>query len=120
MRIPVRPIVFVLAGFVALSAQAQLLGPTWESNISLKQEDIDIIHQTVNQNVHGKATGTTASWSGADTGNSGTIKLLKKFTVRSMQCEEVGYTIMTSTRAVPAEHYVLRSCLQSDGTWKII
>ena len=76
----------------------------FESNITLKQDDIDLIHQTVDQKIHGKPVGTTASWSNPNTGNSGTIKLLKKHTVRGLRCEKVGYTLMTTTRAVPAEH----------------
>ncbi len=120
MSIPIKPIVLILAGLASPSVQAQLLGPTWESNITLKQDDIDLIHQTVNNQVHGKAVGTTASWSNPNTGNAGTIKLLKKFAVRNMRCEEVGYTLTTTTRAVSPEHYQFNSCLQPDGTWKII
>jgi surface antigen len=120
MSIQIRPIVLTVALFASLSAQAQGLFLGFESNITLKQDDIDLIHQTVDQKIHGKPIGTTASWRNPNTGNSGTIKLLKKFTVRGLRCEEVAYTLMTTTSAVPPEHYVLDSCLQPDGTWKIL
>ena len=120
MSIPIKPIVLIVALFASQSSQAQGLMLGFESNITLKQDDIDLIHQTVDQKINGKPVGTTASWSNPNTGNSGTITLLKKHTVRGLRCEKVGYTLMTTTRPVPPEHYVLDSCLQPDGTWKIL
>jgi surface antigen len=111
-------VVLILAGLASPRAQAQLLGPAWESNITLKQGDIDLIHQTVNTRIHGKPAGTTASWSNPTTGNAGTIKLLKKFSKGNLHCEQVAYTLTTTTKAVEPEHYVLNSCLTPDG-WKI-
>jgi hypothetical protein len=44
----VGPIVLVLTGLLSAPAQAQLLlGPAWESNITLTQDDLDLIHRTV-------------------------------------------------------------------------
>jgi len=120
MSIPIKPLVLIAASFVGTAAHAQLLGLGWESNITLTQEDINLIRQTVSQQIHGKAVGTTASWSNPSSKNSGTIKLLKKFNARNMRCEEVGYTLQTTAMAVPPEHYELNSCLQPDGTWKIL
>jgi surface antigen len=120
MSVPIKPIILIVTLMASLSARAQLMGLGFESNISLKQDDINLIHQTVDQQVHGKPVGTTASWRNPSTGNSGTIKLLRKFKVRNMHCEAVGYTLMTSAGAFPPEHYELDSCLQPDGTWRII
>ena len=117
---PIKPLVFIVAALASPVAQAQLLGPSFESNISLTREDLDMMRQTVTQQIHGKSVGATASWSNADSKNSGTIKLLKKFTARNMRCEEIGYTLVTTASAVSPEHYVLDSCLQPDGTWKIL
>ena len=120
MSVPIKPLVFVVAALASLAAQAQLLGPTFESNITLTRADLDMLRQTVIQQIHGKPVGTTASWSNPDSKNSGTIKLLKKFTARNMRCEEIGYTLVTTASAVSPEHYVLDSCLQPDGSWKIL
>ena len=117
---PIKPLVFIVAALASPVAQAQLLGPGFESNISLTREDLDMMRQTVTQQIHGKSVGATASWSNADSKNSGTIKLLKKFAARNMRCEEIGYTLVTTARAGSPEHYVLDSCLQPDGTWKIL
>src|SRR5262249_54976528 len=120
MPISIKPLVVAAAALASPAAQAQLLGPNFESNITLPREDLDMMHQTVNQQVHGKPVGVTASWSNPTSKNSGTIKLLKKFTAKNMRCEEIGYTLVTTASNVSPEHYVLDSCLQPDGNWKIL
>jgi len=119
MSMPIKPLVLVVAA-LASPARAQLLGPSFESNITLTREDLDMMRQTVTQQIHGKPVGTNASWSNPSSKNSGTVKLLKKFTARNMHCEEIGYTLATTASNVSPEHYVLDSCLQPDGSWKIL
>ncbi len=121
MSIPIKPLLLVVASLVSSASQAQLLGLGFESNVTLTKEDLDMIHQAVTQEVHGKPVGTTATWSNPNSKNSGTIRLLKKFTARNMRCETLGYTLMTTAVAAASpEHYELNSCLQPDGTWKIL
>ena len=83
MSIPIKPIVLIVALFASQSSQAQGLMLGFESNITLKQDDIDLIHQTVDQKIHGKPIGTTASWGNPNTGNAGTIKLVKEIQEKS-------------------------------------
>jgi hypothetical protein len=113
------PMVLVLVTLLGEPAPAQLLfGPAWESSITLTQGDLDLIHRTVDTEVHGKPVGTTASWSNPETGNAGTIKLLRKFRKGNLHCEQVAYTLTTTKKAVEPEHYVFTSCLTPAG-WKI-
>jgi surface antigen len=116
----VKPLVLIIASLASPAAEAQFLGSGFESNITLTQQDLDMIRQTVNQQIHGKPVGATASWSNPSSQNSGTIRLLKRFPARSMHCEEIGYTLTTTAMAVSPEHYTLDSCLQPDGSWKIL
>ena len=120
MRRPIKLLLLVVAGLASAAAQAQFLGLGFESNITLTQEDLDRMRQTVNQQIHGKSVGTTASWTNPSSKNSGTIKLLKKFNARNMRCETIGYTLKTTAMAAEPEHYELNSCLQPDGSWKIL
>lgn len=111
----------VFAALVLWSpAQAQYLGLGIETNIELTKQDIAIIHRTVDEQVHGKPVGTTAKWSNPDSGNFGKITLVKKFAQNGQQCETVEYTLGTKRLPVRPEHYVLNSCLQPDGQWRII
>jgi surface antigen len=120
MRIPIKSLVLIIAGLANSAVEAQFLGLGFESNVTLTQQDLDMMRQTVTQQIHGKPVGTTASWSNPSSKNSGTIKLLKKFTARNMRCETIGYTLVTTASAVSPEHYELNSCLQPDGSWKIL
>jgi len=121
MSIPIKPLVLISAALASPAAQAQLLGLGFESNVTLTQEDLDMIHRAVTQQIHGKPVGTAASWGNPNSKNSGTIRLLKKFTARNMRCETLGYTLMTTAVAgASPEHYELNSCLEPDGSWKIL
>jgi surface antigen len=113
-------IVLIAAVLGWLPAQAQFLGLGVETNIELTKQDLDIIRQTVNGQVHGKPVGTTAKWSNPASGNSGKIRLVKKFTRNNQQCETLDYRLVTKRIPAGPEHYVLSSCLQPDGQWRLI
>jgi len=109
---------FFVGLMIAASAEAQLL-PTWETHITLTQQDLDMIRGAVTNQVHGKPVGTTASWSNPTSGNLGSVKLVKKLDRKGQQCEDIGYTVRSSGPPGYTEHYHFISCLQPDGTWKI-
>jgi hypothetical protein len=71
---------------LAGAAQAQLL-PTWETHITLTQQDLDMIHAVVTNQVHGKPLGTKVSWSNPASGNSGYVKLNKSLVKNGQRCE---------------------------------
>src|SRR5271166_2668813 len=118
MSLSVKVLLPIVIGLVTASAQAQLL-PTWETHITLTQQDLDMIRGAVTNQVHGKPVGTTASWSNPTSGNLGSVKLVKKLDRKGQQCEDIGYTVRSSGPPGYTEHYHFISCLQPDGTWKI-
>ena len=122
MPTPIRAIVLIAALLSFLPAQAQFLGLGLglETNIELTKQDLALIRHTVNADVHGKPVGTMAKWSNPGSGNYGKIELLKKFVQNGQPCETVEYTLATKRLPVRPEHYVLNSCLQPDGQWRII
>lgn len=109
---------FAASLMIAAASQAQLL-PTWETHIVLSQQDLDMIHRIVTNQIHGKPPGTMASWSNPASGNSGSVKLVKKLVHNSQQCEAIEYMVRSGGTPVYTEHYHFTSCLQPDGTWKI-
>jgi surface antigen len=107
-----------IAGLMlAGAAQARLL-PTWESHITLTQQDMEMMHNAVTNQIHGKPVGTAASWTNPASQNSGSIRLVKKLVRKRQQCENIDYMVRSGA-PVYAEHYHLTSCLQPDGTWKL-
>jgi len=103
-----------IAGMIVAGAgQAQLL-PTWESHITLTQQDMEMIHNAVINQIHGKPVGTAASWTNPASQNSGSIRLVKKLVRKGQQCEDIGYTVRSGA-PVYTEHYHLTSCLHPDG-----
>jgi surface antigen len=119
MSLSFKAVIGFLAGImVAGGVQAQLL-PTWETHITLTQQDLDMIRGAVTNEVHGKSVGTAANWSNPASGNSGSIRLVKKLMRKNQQCEDIQYTVRSGGTPVYTEHYHFISCLQPDGTWKI-
>src|SRR6516164_3975887 len=120
MSLPVKMLVLSVAGLMMILgiARAQLL-PTWETHITLTQQDLDMIRGTVTNQVHGKPVGTKATWTNSVSGNSGSIKLVRKLIRNSQQCERIKYTVRSGGTPVYIEQYYFISCLQPDGTWKI-
>jgi len=119
MSQPAKTIVSLLAGLmIAGAAEAQLL-PTWGTSVTLTQQDLDLIHGAVTNQIHGKPAGTTASWSNPASGNSGSIKLVRKLARKNLRCEDIEYMVRSGGTPIYSEHYHFTSCLQPDGTWKI-
>lgn len=117
---PIKAAVLFAALIAWAPVQAQYLGPGIRTNIELTKQDLAIMRQTVDAQVHGRAVGTTAKWSNPESGNSGKIALVRKFTRNGQQCETLDYRLSTLRRATGPEHYVLSSCLQPDGQWRLI
>src|SRR5215469_8777557 len=116
---PVKALAPLAVGLMTIAAAHAQLLPTWETHVVLSQQDLDMIHRAVTSQVHGKPAGTTVSWSNPVSGNSGSIKPIKRIVQKSQQCEDIEYTVRSGGPPVYSEHYHFTSCLQPDGIWKI-
>ncbi len=117
---PMAKFTLPLALFLSVgSAHAQLLGPLWETNVTLTRADLDMIETTLAEQIHGKPAGTKAKWSDPASGNSGTIKLLKISELDGHRCEEILYWNRSGEQWMPPDRFKLTSCRQPDGAWKL-
>lgn len=118
MSIPVRAAIMMLAGLWAGPVAAQMLGPTWETDIVVTKGDFAMLLRTLDDGVHGRAIGTVAVWRNPSTGHSGTIELMGEFRRSGRRCERIDYTISGGAGGPPSQHWVFDTCLQPDGSWK--
>ena len=93
---------------VAGTVQAQLL-PTWESHIALTQQDMEMMHNAVTNQIHGKPVGTAASWTNPASQNSGSIRLVKKLARKGQQCEDLDIR-RSGRRFIPSTTISLTVC----------
>jgi len=105
--------------FALNPAQAQMLGPAWETNVTLTRADLDMIKAGLAQQIHNKRLGASTSWRNPESGNSGSMALLKIFARQGQRCEQIEYRMSPPEKAMPSDRFVLTSCLQPDGTWKL-
>jgi hypothetical protein len=109
----------IALSFALHSAQAQILGPAWETNVTLTRADLDMIKASLAQRIHNQRLGASTSWSNPESGNSGSMTLLKIFARQGRRCEQIEYRMSPPEKARPSDRFVLISCLQVDGTWKL-
>jgi surface antigen len=102
-----------------VSARAQMLGPSWETYVTLSQADLDMIKGALGQQIHNQQPGTSASWRNPTSGNSGSVTLLKTFARQGRRCDQIEYRLNPPENAKPSDRFVLTSCMQPDGTWKL-
>lgn len=94
------------------------LGWSWETYVTLTSGDIDAIKTTLATQVHGRQPGTVATWQNPQSGNSGSITLLNISSRERRRCELIEYRLVPPNRT-PSDRFVLTSCVQPDGTWKL-
>ena len=99
-------------------AAAQFLG-RWETNVTLTQADLGLIRTTLASKIHGQPAGTSASWRDPASGNSGTITLLNVSERQGQRCEAIEYQNHPRDTWRPSDRFVLTSCRQPDGSWKL-
>jgi hypothetical protein len=103
-------------------AHAQMLGPLgtlWETNVTLTQSDLNLIRTVLSQQIHNKRPGTSIRWSNPESGNSGSLTLLNAFARQGRRCEQIEYRMSPPEPAKPSDRFVLTSCMQPDGSWKL-
>jgi surface antigen len=100
-------------------AAAQLMGNLWETNVTLTRADLDLIRATLANQIHGRPAGTSAAWRDPASGNSGKITLLQVSERQGQRCEQIEYRNFPRDSWRPADRFVLTSCRQSDGSWKL-
>ena len=101
------------------AARAQMLGPSWETYVTLSQADLDMIKGALGQQIHNQKPGASALWRNPTSGNSGSVTLLKTFARQGRRCEQIEYRLNPPENAKPSDRFVLTSCMQPDGTWKL-
>lgn len=110
------PIALSLAA-APLHAQTPL-GMGWETSVNLTQGDMDMIKAALATQIHGKKLGSQASWANPQSGNSGSITLLKISARDGRRCEQIEYRNIPPNKT-PFDRFVLLSCVQGDGSWKL-
>jgi hypothetical protein len=107
----------IALSLAALPVHAQPLGPSWETYVAITQGDIEMIKTTLAAQIHGNRPGTSAAWVNPQSGNSGSIILIKVSSRDGRRCEQIEYRMIPPNKTT-VDRFVLMSCVQADGSWK--
>ena len=110
--------VLALATFALLtaSAEAQLLFGSRLGQAHYQGDDTKIIMRVGADMLRNAPDGESRPWSNPQTGNSGTITLLRSYKRAGLPCRDAQVNSQLKERSVV---YVLPVCQVADGSWKI-
>ena len=116
----------LIAGLVPMAASlvvAQQMPPMWQGTTlpGVSRDDTDRMHAAATRLYEGQSIGTVERWRNPDTGNSGTIELLREFETSGMPCRSMKYLIrFGEVKKNQFRHYLVNWCKTSSGEWKIL
>ena len=107
-----------LATFALLtaSAEAQLLFGSRLGQAHYQGDDTKIIMRVGGDMLRNVSDGESRPWSNPQTGNSGTITILRSYKRGDLPCRDAEVNSKLKERSVV---YVLPVCQVADGSWKI-
>ena len=105
---------------ITLAAAALLAGPAsaqWRNMMvdGLQPADVEAMG-VAGAALEGKEIGHEEAWTSPDTGNSGTVRLLKEDVYQDMPCQHRGHTVNIA-RTQRSTKLVFRVCKTPDGRW---
>ena len=109
----------VLFALLTGSAMAQI-NPFQRSGFSLEPQDVEMLKAAAAQLYVGEtaAVGDARQWSNADSGNAGTVKLVRIFDEGDLKCRRLQHDIQAKGSADPVR-YIIDRCKVPSGEWKI-
>lgn len=117
----IKLIAAVLIAFTSVSPVAHAidpwLGPDFkleESDLALLKAAAEILYMTDDAEI-----GAAEAWNNPETGNHGTVKLIRKHEYKGMPCRELQHDIELKRSANP-HRFTLDRCRTDDGEWKIL
>ena len=102
--------------FLASPADAQLLFGSRLGQAHYQGDDTRIIMRIGADMLRNAADGESRPWSNPQTGNSGTITVLRSYRRGNLPCRDAEVNSKLNDRSVV---YVLPLCQIADGSWKI-
>ncbi len=110
-------VVMLLASSLPASAQ---INPFARSDFELPQDDVALLKAAAAKLYEGETAplGTIEAWTGAKSGNRGTVELVKIFTHKGLACRRLQHDITLASAADPF-HFIIDRCQVSPGVWKM-
>ena len=104
-------------GFAPLGALAPHLGAKSEE---LTADDMSRMHAAAERLYQGRSIGTVERWRNPDSGNAGSVKLLRRFEGKGMPCWRMQYVIRFERTREDSHPYAINWCRTAGGEWKML
>jgi hypothetical protein len=88
------------------------------SGLRLSKDDIERMHNAASRLYEGRSIGTVERWRNPQTGNAGSVKLIRDLTIKGMPCRRMIYTIRQADDPTRPSNFTVTWCKVSDE-WKL-
>jgi surface antigen len=92
-------------------------GGSWPGHA---RDDIDRMNNASARLYEGRSIGTVERWRNPDSGNAGSVKLVRNFKSQGMPCHEMRYRIRFASRASGTSDFTVNWCKTQSGEWKTL
>lgn len=97
-----------------------LVPPLGAKNNALTADDMSRMHAAAERLYQGRSIGTVERWRNPDTGNAGSVRLLRRFEGRGMPCWRMQYVIRFERTQADSHPYAINWCRTAGGEWKML
>ena len=120
-KINVILLVAVLIAFVTASPHTYAANPFKKSGFQLDESDLPLLETAAGKLylTDDAEVGSVEAWNNPETGNRGTVKLIRKHEYKGLPCRRLQHDIELKRVGDPYR-FVLDRCRTKDGEWKIL
>lgn len=104
-----------IVGFSASTSEARQMALDFLP--PLTDEDIELAQKVAREDLAEKPEGTKLAWSNSNSGNAGTVLLLRRYEVDQRECRKLQHDLKIKGER-DERTYIVTICLQPDGSWK--
>ena len=83
----------------------------------LTKGDMELAKKAARVDMEGQPVGTSFRWENLESGNAGTVELLRRYEMNDRECRRLKH-VLKIKRERDARTYEVTICLQEDGSWK--
>lgn len=109
-----------LLAAVPLPAAAQGLLPPGMHLDALNADDLNRMHAAAARLYERRSIGTMERWRNPNSGNAGSVRLLRQFQAQGMPCWRMQYAIRFERTRNAVHPYLVNWCRTAGGEWKLL
>ena len=113
--------VVVMVIVIGGTSFSHAVNPFSESSFESPESDLELLEAAAQKLylVETVEVGAVEAWNNTETGNNGTITLIRKHAYKGLPCRRLQHDIRVKNAADPYR-FIIDRCKTADGSWKLL